>query len=161
MNATFKLKGVAELQDQLTEILGVELGVKALAVAARKAFAPVLETAKSLVPVDSGALRDSLKLTVKKNGGGDTVIMVGLKISGPARPKGIDAIAAKYAGHFGGGEGLKPARRWHWIELGTAKRSAHPFLRPALDQNAQEVLDLLRTELAAQIEKALRKRAKG
>ncbi len=55
---------------------------------------------------------------------------------------------------------LPPARRWHWIELGTAFQAAHPFLRPALDQNASGVLDALRIELAKSITKAIAKQAK-
>jgi hypothetical protein len=40
--------------------------VKALAQACRKAFKPVLAAAKAFAPRDSGALTDSIKLTVKK-----------------------------------------------------------------------------------------------
>jgi HK97 gp10 family phage protein len=153
----FKVAGDSQLQAQLVD-LGAELGAKALAQAVRQAFKPVLETAKEMVPVDSGDLRDALRLSVKKPNSGDTVVVVGLRIGGGAKLKGIAAIAQKYASHFGG-ERLPPARRWHWVELGTANMAAHPYLRPALDQNAGKVLELLKSELVKSIEKALKKKA--
>jgi len=148
----FKLSGMEDLQSQLLE-LGAETGVKALAAAARKAFAPVLAAAQSMVPAYSGALRASLKLAVKKpKSGGDTVVMVGLRISG-AKDSAGGALLGK--------DELPPERRWHFVEFGTAKMAAHPFLRPALDQNAGAVLDSLKVELQKSIAKALKKRGAG
>jgi HK97 gp10 family phage protein len=141
---TIKVSGLDALQQQLIEI-GVELGVKALAQAARKAFKPVLDAAKSLVPTDSAALRDSIKLSVKKPGSGDSVVVVGIRIgSGPK-----------------GSKDLPPARRWHFVEFGTAHMAAHPFLRPAFDQNQSRVLEDLKTELVKSIQRAIAKKAKS
>lgn len=153
-----KLHGLAELQAQLNG-LGFELGVKTLAAAARKAFKPVLEAAKAKVPVDSGELRDSLKLSVVKLKGGETGIAVGIRIG-----KGTGARqAAVAAAAFGEGQtrSLPPARRWHFIELGTADLAPHPFLRPALDSSAHAVLGALKEELVKGIQRALKKRARG
>ncbi len=141
---SFKLQGLDALQAQLVD-LGAQLGVKALAQAARQAFKPVLETARALVPVDSGELRDSLRLSVKKPSAGEMVVVAGLRIGGSK----------------GGGQELPPARRWHWIEFGTAHIAAHPFLRTALDQNASAVLDLLKAELVKSIAKAVSKKSGG
>jgi HK97 gp10 family phage protein len=141
----FKLTGLSDLEARLLD-LGAELGQKTLAQAARKAFRPVLDAAKELAPIWSGALRDSIKLTVKKPKDGDAVVVAGLYIGEAA---GYDT-----------GE-LPPARRWHFIELGTAHAAAHPFLRPALDGQASTVLDLLKTELTAAIGRAVKKKAKG
>lgn len=138
MNVNFKLEGMETLQEQLLA-LGAETGVKALADAARIAFMPVLAAAKSMVPVETGALRDALRLTLKKPKGGDLVIVVGLRI---AATKGI-------------GKEADPARRWHFIEFGTAHRAAHPYLRPALEQNAEAVLEELKTQIARSIQRAL------
>jgi HK97 gp10 family phage protein len=141
----FKLSGLDDLQAQLLE-LGAELGLKALAQGARKAFKPVLEAAKQNVPIWSGALREAIKLTVKKPKDGDTVLVVGLYIG---KATGPDL-----------GE-LPAPRRWHFIELGTVKYAAHPYLRPALDANASQVLEDLKTEVAAAIERAVKKKARG
>lgn len=154
----FKLQGLDALQSQLIS-LGAELASKTLAQAARKAFKPVLEAAKALVPVDTGELREAIKLTVKKPKGGDAVVVVGLRIAGSGTAKGITGIAQKYARRFGAE--LPAARRWHWIELGTANTAAQAFLRPALDQNAEVVLEALKAELVKSIARVLRKQAKG
>ncbi len=140
MNFSVKVEGLDKLQDQLEEVMGVELGVKALARAARKAFEPVLEAAKSMAPISTGALRDALKITVKKPSSGEAVVIVGLRIT-----KGA------------GGEEVPASRRWHFEEFGTAHMAAHPFLRPALDRNATEVIDRLKDELVRIIAKAQKK----
>ncbi len=143
----FKVTGLKELEAQLAD-LGEELGAKALAQAARQAFKPVLEAAKALAPVsalDELHLRDAIKLTVIKPKGEDgEAVVIGLRISG----KGAKGQ-------------LPPARRWHFIEFGTAHQAAHPFLRPALAANAPRVLELLKTEIVKSIQKAIRKRSKA
>lgn len=143
-----KLQGLSALLDQLVE-LGPELGQKTLVSAARRAFKPVLTTARQLVPVDSGALRESLRLASIKPKGGEAVAVVGI-IFGAAKQAAVAAAA------FGGG--MPPARRWHFIEFGTAHQAAHPFLRPALDQNASAVLELLRDEMSKGIIRAAAKK---
>lgn len=140
---SFEVKGLSALEQQLTE-LGTELAVKTLAKAARRAFKPVLDTALSMVPRDSGALANSLKLTTSKPKEG-AVVVVGISIGRADGKRGE----------------LPPARRWHFVELGTAKMQAHPFLRPALDTNANAVLEGLKEELRKAIEQAIRKRAGG
>lgn len=131
--------------------LDAEVAQKTLAKAARKAFARVLEAAKAMVPVDSGDLRDSLQLSVSKPRKGDGVVIVGLKIRNRA---------AKRSGGRWKGK-LPPSRRWHFIELGTIHSSPHPFARPALDSEAQQVIDDLRVQLNAAIEAAVRKNSRG
>lgn len=42
---------------------------------------------------------------------------------------------------------------WRFLELGTKRTPAHPFLLPALERRAQEVTTVLSTELWKQIEK--------
>jgi HK97 gp10 family phage protein len=130
-----KLQGLDGLHAQLVEI-GGNLAIKTLAKAARKAFKPVLEAAKRMAPRDSGALADSLRISVVKKGDGVAVgIVIGKAVGKPGE--------------------LPPKRRWHWIEFGTAKQQPHPFLRPALAANASAVLDALAIELRAGIQDAL------
>lgn len=130
-----KTEGFNELHQKLSE-LPQKLAVKVLVKAARKAFKPVLEDARGMVPKDSGALRDALKITVRR-GRGDEPLRVGLKIG-----------AAK-AGNAG--SDIPPARRWHFIELGTAKLAPHPFLRPALERNKAAIIEALKTEIAGHL----------
>lgn len=143
-----KVQGLAGLLGQL-EQLKTNLAVKALASAARAAFKPVLDDAKRLCPRDSGALADSLRLKVEKPSSGDTVVKVGIMVGASRLVKQARMAAAA----FGESQSveLPPARRWHFVELGTSKMAAHPYLRPALDTNAEQVVDLLAAELRKQI----------
>lgn len=145
----FKLEGLEGLKAQLEE-LKVQAAAKVLARAARKSFEPVLETARALVPVDTGLTRESIRLAVVRPKEGGPVVRVGLRIA-----------AAKGAQKLGREVSLSPHWRWHFIELGTSKMAAKPFLRPALDQNAAKALEILKQELLAGIQRALRRQRKG
>ena len=141
---SLELHGLEGLKAQLEE-LKAEAAGRAVARAARLAFKPVLATAQALVPVDTGLLRDSIKISVVRPGDGGAVVHVGLSL----RPiKGAAKLGRRTASaHW----------RWHFVELGTRNMAAKPFLRPALDQNAQRVVDVLREELAKGIARALQR----
>lgn len=145
---SLKVHGLDALKAQLEE-LGAEAAGKELARAARKAFEPVLAAAQARAPIDTGLLRDSIKLAVVRPRGGDAVVQVGLRI---APSKGAAKLGRRtISAHW----------RWHFVELGTSKMAAKPFLRPALDGNAQQVLDTLRVELLKGIERALKRQRKN
>ena len=148
MTVSLKVLGLRELHEQL-EQLGAELAAKVLARAARKAFLPVLTAAQALAPVDTGLLRDHIRIRVVRPESGDSVVTVGLRVAA--------APGAKKHGR----KTASPHWRWHFVELGTSEMAARPFLRPALDQNAQAVVDLLREELARGIKRALKARARA
>jgi len=147
---TVKIRGMDKLLEQLDQ-LKAQLAVKALAAGARAAFKPVLDAAKRLAPRDTGELADSIKLRIEKPNEGDAVIKVGLMIGKSTKVRQARAAAAA----FGESQGKKvpAARRWHFIELGTSHQAAHPFLRPALEQNQDEVLRILSDEIRKQIRK--------
>jgi HK97 gp10 family phage protein len=147
---SLNVHGLKDLQMQLEELRDVELAAKTLASAARKAFKPVLEAAQSRAPVDTGVLRDSIKIAVKKPKNGDAVVVVGLRIA-------KDKTAAARTGR----KNADASWRWHFVELGTRFQGSRPFLRPALDGNAQAVVEALKTELAKGIQRVVRKRARA
>lgn len=140
-----KVTGLDGLNAQLME-LKAQTAAKVLASAARKAFKPVLDAAKQMVPVRSGALRDALKMGSAKNHEGDAIVNVGIYVG---RTEAVPS------------DEMPPARRWHFIELGTAHMPAQPFLRPALDENASAVVEGLKDVLAEKIAVALAKASKG
>lgn len=150
---TLQATGFKELHAQLEE-LGAEMGAKVLRVAARKAFLPVYDAAHryGLRSMDTGALLDAIKLQVIRPKSGDEIVVVGIKISG------------KMARSVERSRGLKhrnPSRRWHFVEFGTVKMAAKPFLRPAIEGNAALVVSILKDELVKGIKRAVRKKAKG
>jgi HK97 gp10 family phage protein len=145
-----KLEGMSDLQEQL-ENLSQGLAAKTLAKATRKAFAPVLTTAKAYVPVDTGLLRDSIvQRVVKPKDPNATWAATGLKVTAAkggrkSDLKGFRGSALKAA------KRLSASWRWHFIELGTSKMAAKPFLRPALQTHADAVIDALKRDLARRI----------
>jgi len=120
---------------------GAKTAARALMRAARKSFQPVIDAAIANCVEDTGELRASITISTKRPGAGDTVVVVGLRIG--KRPN----VPGK----------LPPARRWHFVEFGTAHTRARPFLRPAFDQNAAKVAELMAVEINKQIA-SIRKR---
>jgi len=149
------VEGLAELDKALAE-LGAEMGYKTLRTAGRKAMQPVLQAAILGANEDTGELKKSIAITVKKGRGargkgGDTAA----DISVGATRKSITERAE---------DGTRQRRELNMInvkaiaqEYGTVKQKAQPFLRPALANNVNQVLSNLSTELAAAIEKAAKK----
>jgi HK97 gp10 family phage protein len=146
---SFDLKGLQGVQAQL-EAISAEMAAKALVSTMREVFKPVLAMAKSMVPVDSGDLRDSLAIATAKPKEGDTVAAAGL-IARSTVPKSKGGRKTE----------LPPSRRWHFIELGTKNYQAHPYARPALNANAQSMIDALRVTLAKKIEEAVKRKSRG
>lgn len=152
-----KLEGLKALQAQLEE-LGSVGGQKVLARVARKAFVPVLEAAKAKAPVDTGLLREAIKLGVAKPKSGRAVVAVGLVIT-----KGKHGKLRKHMTKAARKQSIAtdPSARWHFVEKGTAKMPAKPFLRPALEENEARVVETFRDELDKAIKRALKRKARG
>lgn len=131
-----ELHGFDELARKLSEFS--DSVAKRLAKSSlKRAMKPVLETAQSLCPVSEdgshgnppGYLRDSLTVSTASGKG---------KITARVQSKKGAFEPGKYYGGY--------------LEYGTCKMAARPFLRPALDQNKQVCLDLLAAEIRAAIE---------
>ena len=85
--------------------------------------------ARTLVPVDTGALRDSIRVTrligdPKRN----IRVYAGNRVQGGSRKRGAER-GAFYA---------------HMVEHGTVKMPARPFLRPALNASKGRIVSILR-----------------
>ena len=92
----------------------------------------IREAAKARVPVDEGELRDGLHVVMRTEGG---------------QPVAKVATAKKtFWGHF--------------IEFGTVKMAARPFLRPAADEKRGEVVRVVREKLWRGIQAESRKLAR-
>jgi len=135
MTQTVRIDGLADLNKKLLE-LEPKLQRKTLGKALKKAGQPVLEESKRLVPVDSGRLRDALKLRSK-----------GRSKKKPHRQSVSVATPTRKQLKLRSDEkGYYPAV----VEYGAAGRniSARPYLRPALANQQDKVLATLKTELA-------------
>jgi HK97 gp10 family phage protein len=151
--------GLLALKESLKDLekelvaLGANEGRRVLTRAAREAFAPVLEAAQAGAPVDTGLMRDNIRIVTQKPKDGDGVVNVGLRIK-----KSKEKRTSKHGTGDKPRMATSPHWRWHFIEGGTSTQPARPFLRPALDANAEKVVGNLRGELRKTIDRVLKKR---
>ena len=101
-----EITGLKELRKNV-DSLSKSFAKSTLRTALRNAAEPVVKEAKALVPVDSGDLKRSIRsqVTVTKAGDGYADVGFGRK---------------EFHGLF--------------VELGTSRQAAQPFLRPALEK---------------------------
>jgi len=125
MQVTCTIEGMGNLKAQFQE-----LSNKAQRAVMRKALtqtgAVVVKAARAKCPVKTGKLKKSIKSSVSVKEGGLSYVDVGW---------GKDAFWGLF------------------VEKGTCHRSAHPFLRPALDENHAAILQTFTEALNQQIQK--------
>lgn len=162
-----KLTGMKELEQALRQIGNVaknrRIGFKAL----RAGGEPIAETARSLVAVDDGDLRDSIDVlpTLAKSQRGDKGAVAPLEMHvGPGQhPQAIATefgtaphyIRAKPGGVLGSGLAIFGYEVHH---PGTAPQ---PFMRPAWEQQRMTALDLIGAVLWREVNKQAAKAPKG
>lgn len=114
--------------------------------AIEKAVKVVAKEAKRLAPEQTKLLKKSIGQRVKtyKHSGA----IVG--IIGPRTGFKKEVIVD------GKGEVRNPTKYAHLVELGTSKRAAQPFLRPALENKRSAALAILRSDIAKNIDKQIK-----
>lgn len=149
MAVTVKLTGFKELEQALIEDLPKTTAKNVLKRSAITAMAKLEARAKDLAPKDDGTLADSI-----------TTKPVKAKRASRTRYAASSGVTVA-TGPTGRPEGGNAA----WQEFGTVHMAANPFMRPAADAEIEGVLEVVREELAAQIDKAktriARKAARG
>lgn len=126
MKVTFKVQGLRELDKALAE-LPKAYAKNILRKAFETASEPLVLDIKANTPVRTGQLRDSIE--VSRMGGerrNEAKMQVG--------------VMGKFYGHF--------------LEFGTPKLRARPFVRPAIDRNSAALVDRFSEAVAASIERA-------
>jgi len=120
--ADIKLEGIDELLNRLQQI-GTNISSlenKAL----KNAAEPVLIDAKANVPIKTGKLQRGLKVSGIKTSGGIKHVLVGVD-----RADNSEIFYGKF------------------IEFGTSKMSARPFLEPAYEKNKKEIVEAIKNTL--------------
>lgn len=141
-----------------------------------KAAEPMASRAREIVGAQStrtGALRDSIMVSPrlknepgkaayaasKRAGGSDADAVAALRAA-RRDAKGAQPAMEVYVGPTGA-----PASRAHFIEFGTSRAKAEPFMRPAYEQAKEQVAQGITDAVGGEIEKALtrarRKAARG
>ncbi|QFT53541.1 HK97-gp10 family putative phage morphogenesis protein [Microbulbifer sp. THAF38] len=140
----FSVDGFADLNKALLS-LGPKTGSKVLRRAGRRAMAPVVDSMRRGARKDSGDLQDSIGMAFSaakgKSAGRIARISVGplKKTSGRGKDKrSLNNLNQKALAQ----------------EYGNAKQSAQPFIRPALENNQQKVVNALIDEFAKELAKS-------
>lgn len=117
---------------------------KVLRAALKKSIEVIEQTAKALVPVDKGHLRDSIKakVSIRKGRVKATLIAGSTKASRQAKKRDPNSPDPFYV---------------RFVELGTVDQKPQPFLQPAFEQHKNKSLERVQTALKAAVEKELKK----
>ena len=153
---------IREMQDDF----GVKDQKKILTSAMRVAMKPVLEKAKSLVSVDTGGLRASLRIEARKPTTKDkrsvyvspTDTVIGTVTTGSGKQLAKKTFKNVRTGNKQ--KGIPSDARGIANEFGTAKMAAKPYLRPALETSSSQLLDSLTLSLRSAILKYKAKQPK-
>jgi len=114
---TVSLKGWGDLEQALKTI-GPKAARKVGGKAVKEAADPIVEQAKVYVPVRTGALQESITSAVVRS----DVTKEIKRVIGFEKPAGSRA---------------------HFVEFGTRKMPAQPFMRPALDIRAEDAIAIM------------------
>jgi HK97 gp10 family phage protein len=130
---TFKIEGLAELDEALTE-LPKATARNVLMRVLKAEGAPIRDAGEQLAPRDKGGLKQSYTMTTKLS----------------RRQKSLNRKESDVELYIGPG----PAAKGVQTEFGNAHQAPHPHLRPAWDGNVMKVLAGIKDSLANEIEKA-------
>jgi len=129
------LKGLGDIRLRL-QGLPPRLVKNVLKAGLRQGANVVKDEAKSMVPKDSGAAAASIRV-VARRGTPDRVV--------------FNVVAGDLSGKQQSKFGQKSAFYVLFLEKGTVKMPPRPFMRPALEQKAQEAIDTVAQIIAQKL----------
>ena len=149
MGVTIKLEGIGEVDKalkQLEEDFGAKTAqAKVLVPAVREAMRPVLLAARENAPKDTGDLTRSLIVEARRPTKRDR------RSKYITQTDTVIAAVTTASGKKLAKMGIKSDARAIAQEFGTAHNPAQPYLRPALESNAQNTVNRLSEILARRI----------
>jgi len=159
MGVSIKLEGIGDV-DKALKALEQEFGdkmarSKVLIPAVREALKPVLTQAKANAPKDSGDLEKSLVIEARRPTRRDK------RSKYVTQTDTVIAAVTTASGKKLAKMGIKSDARAIAQEFGTASHPAQPYLRTALESNAQTTVNSLASILARRIEQFNTKYSKG
>ena len=119
-----EILGLTELEEKLSNL--EEKLSRALDEALEEIAEKIRDDAKSLVPVDTGALKKSIRVEKK----GELQVSVVAGDGGVINPK--TGREVDYAG---------------FVEFGTSRMSPQPYMQPALEKNRDEILRIVKEKV--------------
>jgi HK97 gp10 family phage protein len=164
-NGTVKLEGLDGLLDRMRALpreVVSKNGGPARAALFRGARV-IRDAARAKAPVRSGFLQKqiaALRSRDPKRFGASEMYSVGIK--GGARKKYANTKRNVRKGRAGQEyETAGNAYYWRFMEFGTARMPARPFLRPAFEANKEKAMQTIVDELNKGLDRIVRKLAKG
>lgn len=159
---SFKLEGLGEMQAKFASVR-YDLRRKGGRAALRKAAQLVRDDAiRRAQAIDDPQTAETIARNISErwNGRlfkntGDLGFRVG--VLGGARDESGKVPGKKSVKENPGGDTFY----WRFVEFGTERMRARPFLRPALATNVQKATDLFVSEYSKSIDRAIKKAAKG
>jgi len=147
-----QIEGLRELEQALGE-LPKATARNVLRRVLMKRAQPIVDTARQLVPVDSGQLRDSIAVSTKLGTKAGKSGFAAAMRAGLGKEAAVQAMrdarrAARGQGSFAEvyvGPGRLPHA--HMVEFGTSKMTPRPYWRPAFDANKDGILDGIKEDL--------------
>ena len=167
-----KFEGFAEfkeLADQIVNDFGYKDASNIMVAAARSSMRSALNLAKSLAPVDTGGLRASLQIEARKPRNKDQRskyiqkddVAIALITTAPGKKLAKTAFKNERNTKSNIKQvGIKSDARATIMEFGSAKTSAQPYLRPALEGASGAVTSDLGKALGTALEKYKAREAK-
>lgn len=159
MATQFEIKGAAELQRKLGQ-LPVKLEKNILRGALRAGAKVIEREAKARVPVKSGLLRDSIRVSVRARRG---TVTAQVKAGGRRKGQAFYAWMVEHgtrrhvivagAGRSRTVRALAIAGRIVGAKVDHPGAAAHPFMKPSLDSRAPQALDAIRAYIGKRLDK--------
>jgi HK97 gp10 family phage protein len=143
-----ELDGVAELTAQLTA-LGAQVAARELKGAVKDAIEPAEHLARQLIPVGTEPHK-TYKGRIVAPGYALSTLHVETKVD---KSKGTATASL--------GVGKEAFYATIFVELGTSKKGAQPWLRPAFEQSQSPMLQSLAGELRRRVNKIARRRQRA
>jgi len=144
-----KLEGIGSVYavfEKLVQDIGDKKATsKILVPAVREAMRPVLDAAKMNVPVDTGGLKRSLRIEARRPTKRDR------RSKYITQTDTVIATVTTASGKKLAKMGIKSDARAIAMEFGTKSVSAKPYLRPAIEANAQNTVTKLGEILARRL----------
>ncbi|MDP9991967.1 HK97 gp10 family phage protein [Variovorax boronicumulans] len=141
-SVTVKVEGLRELGERMKS-LSEDVNNRIARAATAAGAVVIRNAAQAKVPVDTGNLKKNI--IVKRLPKGESAGLTSEHIVTVRKGK----LTKKQKS-----TGLKDAYYGQFIEFGTVKAPARPFLRPAFDQNKEKAVDAIKSRIDARLKKA-------
>lgn len=163
MAETVRIEGLRELDARLRKLadeVGSRKATGPVKSALRKAGNVVKKDAQRRVHVKSGTLRENIIVTASKKNNVTHEIGMDVTIRYKAK-KYKDTKGNRKKGRVGGKyKNYGPLFYGRFLEFGTSKMPAYPFMRPAFESNKRQLPEIIKVSLAAAIDRAVKRMRK-